>query len=325
MKGWGGLRTQGASIELSLFSALSLYFEHHNGERGLGMVNCLADSEIERFLEEDLPYGDLTTHLLGIGQQAGEIRFSTRHHTTLCCTEEAGRVLEKSGCRVVQQSASGTRLAPGETFLRATGTARALHAGWKVALNLLEYGSGIATRTAGIVEAARGVNPNIAVLTTRKNFPGTKKVAIKAICAGGALPHRLGLSETVLVFKQHTVFLGGLEPFLQQIAALKRQALETKIIVEADTPEEAKRIALTGVDVIQVDKLVPARLKELVGEIRQVNPGVKLSAAGGINEQNAAEYAASGVDILVLSSVYFGKPADIGAVIMAAEACNDSR
>lgn len=282
------------------------------------MIACLPDSEIERFLEEDIPYGDLTTHLLMIGQQPGEIRFTTRHATTLCCSEEAGRVLEMCGCRLTWQTPSGTRLAPGETFLLATGPAQSLHAGWKVALNLLEYASGIATRTAGIVTAARAVNPNIAVLTTRKNFPGTKKIAIKAICAGGALPHRLGLSETVLVFKQHTTFLGGLEPFLQQIATLKRQSLETKIIVEADTPEEAKRIALTGVDVIQVDKLAPAQLKELVGEIRQINPGIKLSAAGGINEQNAAEYAATGVDILVLSSVYFGKPADIGAVIVAA-------
>lgn len=279
------------------------------------MISCLPDYEIERFLDEDLPYGDLTTHLLGIGQQMGEICFSTRHETTLCCTEEAVRVLEKCGCRVSLQTPSGTVLPADHAFLKAKGSAQALHAGWKVALNLLEYGSGIATRTAGIVVAAREINPCIAVLTTRKSFPGTKKLAIKAICAGGALPHRLGLSESILVFKQHTAFCGGLEPFLEQIAALKRQALETKLIVEADSPEEARRIALTGVDVIQVDKLPVEQLKQLVSEIRAINGSVKLSAAGGINEQNAAAYAATGVDILVLSSVYFGKPADIGAMI----------
>ncbi len=279
------------------------------------MLACLPDSEIERFLEEDLPYGDLTTHLLGIGGQPGEIRFSTRHDTVLCCTEEAGRLLEQCGCRVTQSTPSGSRVGNATTILRAEGSAQALHAGWKVALNLLEYGSGIATRTAGIVAAARQVNPHIAVLTTRKSFPGTKKLAIKAICSGGALPHRLGLSESILVFKQHTVFCGGLEPFLEQIGALKRQALETKLIVEADDPEQAKRIALTGVDVIQVDKLPVEQLQQLVREIRGINPVVKISAAGGINEQNAAAYAATGVDILVLSSVYFGKPADIQAVI----------
>ena len=280
------------------------------------MITCLPDSDIERFLEEDIPYGDLTTHLLGIGRQPGEIRFSTRHETTLCGTEEAARLLEKCGCSITQQTPSGTLLAAGETFLKAIGPAQALHAGWKVAVNLLEYGSGIATRTARIVNAAREVNPCIAVLTTRKTFPGTKKLAIKAICSGGALPHRLGLSETVLVFKQHTVFLGGLEPLLRHVKTLKREALETKIIVEADSPEEALLIAGSGVDVVQVDKLPADQLKVLVDHVRQINPAVKVSAAGGINEQNAAEYAATGVDILVLSSVYFGKPADIGAVIV---------
>ncbi len=281
------------------------------------MITCLPDTEIERFLEEDLPYGDLTTHLLGIGQKRGEICFTTRHDTTLCCTEEAARLLEKCGCRVTLQTSSGTRLPAKQTFLRAEGAAQALHAGWKVAVNLLEYGSGIATRTARIVTAAREINPCIAVLTTRKTFPGTKKIAIKAICAGGALPHRLGLSETVLVFKQHTAFMGGLEPFLRHLKTLKREALETRIIVEADSPEEALLIAQSGVDLVQVDKLPPDQLKALVEQIRQINPAVKVSAAGGINEQNAAEYAATGVDILVLSSVYFGKPADIGATIVA--------
>jgi molybdenum transport protein len=279
------------------------------------MIGCLSDLEIERFIEEDLPYGDLTTHLLGIGQQQGEIRFSTRHETTLCCTEEAARLLEKCGCRIVSCSPSGTWLPAGQEFLMAEGTAQALHAGWKVALNLVEYGSGIATCTARIVAAARSARPHITVLTTRKSCPGTKKIAIKSVCAGGALPHRLGLSETVLVFKQHTVFLER-GAFLKQIAELKNHAPETKIIVEAESCDEAQRLALTGVDVIQVDKLQPDILKELVSQIRQVNSHVKLSAAGGINEQNAAEYAASGVDILVLSSVYFSKPADIGVSIL---------
>ena len=279
------------------------------------MLSRLPDSEIERFIEEDLPYGDLTTHLLGIGDQAGRIIFSTRHDTTLCCTEEAARVLVACGARLTSCMPSGTRIATGVEFLVAEGSAQALHAGWKVALNLVEYASGIATRTANIVAAARAVNPSIGILTTRKSFPGTKKIAIKAITAGGALPHRLGLSESILVFKQHTAFAGGLPAFLKTLPGLRARTPEHKIIVEADTADEALLIARAGVDVLQVDKLPPQELKTLVSAIRGIDSGVKISAAGGINEANAAEYAATGVDLLVLSSVYFGMPADISVTI----------
>lgn len=282
------------------------------------MISCLSDSDIERFIEEDVPYGDLTTHLLGIGECPGRIVFSTREETILCCTEEAGRILEKCGCSIIMQSPSGTLLPPGSEFLLAEGPARALHAGWKVALNLLEYASGIASRTGRIVGKCRAVNPALSVVTTRKSFPGTKKVAIKAICAGGALSHRLGLSETVLVFKQHTAFFGGLEAFLGTVAGLKLKAHENKIIIEADTCEEALLIARSGADVVQLDKITSAGLAEAVAAIRSANPNILISAAGGINEANAAEYAATGIDIIVLSSVYFGKPSDIGAAIIPA-------
>ena len=279
------------------------------------MITCIPDSDIERFIEEDIPYGDLTTHLLGIGTNPGRIVFTTREETTLCCTEEAARVLHKSGATITSCMPSGTKVSAGIEFLAADGPAQALHMGWKVALNLLEYASGIASRTQRIVEKSRAVNPAVSVVTTRKSFPGTKKIAIKAILAGGALPHRLGLSETVLVFRQHTAFLGGLENFLGSVAELKKKAHETKIIVEADTAEEALLIARSGADIVQLDKIVPAELADTVTAIRAENPTILISAAGGINEANAAEYAATGVDIIVLSSVYFGKPSDIGVSI----------
>ncbi|MBZ4218689.1 MAG: ModD protein [Chlorobium sp.] len=275
------------------------------------MLYQLPDSDIERFIEEDMPYGDLTTLLLGIGKLQGEITFTSRERTTLCCTEEAARILERCGATVSFLLPSGTTVDAGAIILAASGPAGSLHAGWKVALNLLEYASGIATRTRKMVNKVREVNPAITIVTTRKSFPGTKKVVIKAIMAGGALPHRLGLSESVLVFRQHTAFCGGLESFLQTIAELKATSPEQKIIVEADNAEEALQIAASGVDVVQIDKLTPKTLFPLVRQLKKEFPGVTISAAGGINLENASAYAETGVDMLVLSSLYFGKPSDI--------------
>ncbi len=281
------------------------------------MLYQLPDSDIEKFIDEDMPYGDLTTLLLGIGALPGKITFTSREQTTLCCTEEAARVLERCGASVDFLLQSGTTVEAGMTILSASGSASSMHAGWKVALNLLEYASGIATRTHKIVKQVKEVNASITVVTTRKSFPGTKKVAIKAIMAGGALPHRLGLSESVLVFRQHTAFCGGLDHFLTTVTELKAQAQEQKIIVEADSAEEALAIAASGVDVVQLDKLLPEALSLLVQQLRKEAPGVKISAAGGINAQNASAYAETGVDMLVLSSVYFGKPSDIAVSISA--------
>ncbi len=279
------------------------------------MLYQLPDSDIERFMDEDVPYGDLTTMLLGIGALRGEITFTSREATTLCCTEEAARVLERCGAAVNFLLPSGSTIDAGVTFLSASGAAGSLHAGWKVALNLLEYASGIATRTRKIVNRVKAVNDSITVVTTRKSFPGTKKVAIKAIMAGGALPHRLGLSESVLVFRQHTAFCGGLELFLQTVTGMKAKAPEHKIIVEADSAEEALAIAVAGVDVVQLDKLQPEALTRLVQQLHIVAPAVKISAAGGIIAENASAYAETGVDMLVLSAVYFGKPSDIAVSI----------
>lgn len=118
------------------------------------------------------------------------------------------------------------------------------------------------------------------------------------------------------MFKQHTAFFGGLEAFVDSVAELKVKAHENKIIIEADTCEEALLIARSGADVVQLDKIAPAELGETVAAIRSAHPDILVSAAGGINEGNAAEYAATGIDIIVLSSVYFGKPSDIGAAIV---------
>jgi molybdenum transport protein len=278
---------------------------------------CLSDEELDRLLREDCPYGDLTTDLLEIGEAPGRMVFTTRHKTVVCCTEEAGRLLERLGCTVDTVEASGTSLDAGRPFLVVEGRADALHAGWKTALNLLEYASGIATRTHGIIGEARAGNPDVEVVSTRKVFPGTKAVAVKAVCAGGGLPHRLGLSESVLVFAQHTVFLGGARGLLDRLDGVRQRVKEKKVTVEVTDLDEALAAAAAGAEIIQVDKMKSEELRELVRALREAAPRVMIAAAGGVSEANACEYAATGVDLIVTSSMYWGRPADIAAKMEA--------
>lgn len=273
---------------------------------------CIPDESIMQYIKEDVPYIDLTTLVLGIGGRKGRMSFFSREKAVLCGTEEVVKLCGRLGARVTECCPSGSPVSPGDTFLEVIGKAEELHVAWKVSLNILEYSSGIATRTRRMIDSARCVNPLISVVTTRKNFPGTKELAIKAVIAGGGFPHRLGLSETILIFKQHLNFLGGMAGLLKIMDEVRSSACEKKIIVEADSLEEAAVLCRAGVDGIQFDKVPPQELKTYVSRLREMAPKVVLLAAGGINSDNVAAYAETGVNAIVTTSVYFGKPVDMG-------------
>lgn len=275
----------------------------------------ITDELLERMIAEDVPYFDLTTHLLGIGNEKGQISYFSREEAVACGTEEAARILKMLGIEVTDVLPSGTVVQPGQVVLKGTGSAEALHAGWKVCQNLLDNCSGIATKTKRMVDIVKSCNPRISVVTTRKSFPGTKAFCLKAILSGGALPHRLGLSETVLVFKQHLNFMGGLDGLLNSIPSIKERACEKKLFVEAESITDGVAMCKAGADGIQFDKLSSEVLSEGVPLLRSINPSVTLLAAGGINESNAAEYAMTGVDALVTTSLFSAKPIDIGVNI----------
>jgi molybdenum transport protein len=275
----------------------------------------LADETIEKFLNEDIPYLDLTTWIMEIGHYQGCIRFCSREAGVLCGSEEAVRICRKLNIQVKHALDSGSRIAPGEMFFEAYGKAEALHMFWKVALNIFEYCTGVASRVRAMVDKAKRINPQISVVTTRKNIPGTKELAIKAVMAGGGIPHRLGLSETVLIFRHHVNFFKDYPEFLSILPILKTRACEKKILAEAETLEEAIALCNAGIDGIQFDKVPAAQLKEYVIALRGIAPDLVILAAGGIHENNIEDYAQTGVNAIVTSSVYFGKPADIGVTI----------
>jgi molybdenum transport protein len=207
-------------------------------------------------------------------------------------------------------ASSGSALAAGGAILAAVGPAAALHRGWKVAQTLVEIASGIATAARGIVDAARAVRADIAVTCTRKTVPGAKLLSIKAIMAAGATPHRLGLSETILVFEEHRSFFADMSPG-DIVGRLRRGSPEKKVVIEVATPAEATLWAKAGADVIQAEKFSPADIAATFKELRQAGLSTLLAAAGGINAENAASYARAGADILVTSAPYTAKPLDV--------------
>lgn len=267
---------------------------------------------IERLLREDVASIDLTTTVLGLPPVPSRMTFRVRRAAVVAGLPLAVGLLHRCGASATPVAATGARVEAGTVVLSADGTPAQLHLAWKVCASVLEAACGIATRTAEVLDAARTVAPTIEVLATRKVVPGTKELAVEAVLAGGALPHRLGLSETVLVFEQHTVFLGGIGGLIARLPQLTARSGGKPVVVEVSGEGEAVALARAGVGGLQFDKLDPPALAAAVAEVRRVAPHVRLLATGGITAANAADYAATGVDGLVTSWMYGGPGVDIG-------------
>ncbi len=266
---------------------------------------ALTDEELARLLNDDVPCGDLTTETSGIGQYAARLVFRARQDMVVCAIEEAARLFTLSGAAVAEYVHSGQPVGKDELLLEARGSAQMLHRAWKTAQVLVEWASGISTASAAIAKAASPV----AVACTRKNVPGTKALSVKAVRAGGATIHRLGLSESLLLFAEHRLYLE--ETPTSTVARFKRAEPEKKLVVEVANLAEAIIWAQAGADVLQLEKFSPLQVAECRGALDQAELPTTLAAAGGIRADNAAEYVCAGADLLVTSAPYTAPSKDV--------------
>lgn len=275
----------------------------------------LPDAFLDQLLAEDVPYGDLTTTALAIGARPGRMRFVARTPQTVCCVEEAVRLIERAGGQAAAVCRSGDVLPADAPILEADGSAEALLAAWKVAQTLIEATSGIATAVRQLVEAA-GKGGGAVVACTRKNFPGAKAPSLKAVHAGGGMPHRLGLSDSLLVFPEHRVFLDT--DLLEMVRRLKAACPEKKVVAEVTDLGQALRLVEAGVDVLQLEKFTPAGVAETAAALAGLPVPPILAAAGGVVAANAEAYVRAGAKILVTSAPYWAKPSEVAVRIEAA-------
>lgn len=278
----------------------------------------ISDEELMRILLDDCPFGDITTQGLDIGRVPARALLTARDDMTLAGVEEAARMFALCGAEARIVNASGASIAAGTPILAVTGTGGALHRAYKMAQTLLEILGGIATAARAIVQAAQAQRPECRVVCTRKHMPGIKRWAVKAIEAGGASPHRLGLSDSILVFDEHWALIEPRGSEAGFIARLRASAPERKVAAETSTVERAIALARAGADIVQADKLAPEALAGIAREFATMTPRPLLAAAGGINPGNAATYAASGADLLVTSAPYYAPPRDVKVTLSRA-------
>ena len=264
----------------------------------------LSISELEKYIQDDLPYFDLTTSLQNCNDSHAQIEVYTREDIIVSCSEEAAKIAELLNCKVEFFVKSKTKLEKDSTILKFSGLYEDIHKAWRLTQILLEYSCKISTYSYEMNQKIKNVNQHCELLTTRKTFPFSKRFCIKAAICGGSMPHRLNLSETILFFDGHRILYKNSDEFYEDLKRIKRKIPEKKLNVESDNLEDCKNLMNIGVDVIQLDKIDFEELEKIIEYKNENYPFVKILVAGGINLTNIEKYASYKIDGVVTSSVY---------------------
>jgi molybdenum transport protein len=172
----------------------------------------------------------------------------------------------------------------------------------------MEWSSGIATSAAEIVASARRADPHAMLAGARKNTPGARRLTSEAFRAGGSVIHRLGLSETLLVFAEHRLFVDREKP-AETVARLRRQRPETRVVVEVSTHEEA--LARADGDVLPLEKFTPDGVAEVAAALVAAGSTALVAAAGVVHAGSAEDDVRAGARLPVTSAPHFAKPCDV--------------
>ena len=184
---------------------------------------------------------------------------------------------------------------------RVRGPARALLTGERTALNLLGRLSGIATLTRRFVDAVEGTGAEI--LDTRKTTPGLRELEKHAVASGGARNHRFGLDDGILIKDNHLELAGGVRA---SVELLRATGTELPIEVEAETLEDVREALDAGADIVLLDNMTQAQLREAV----ELTDGrAKLEASGGVNLDTVRAIAGTGVDFVSVGALTHSAPA----------------
>jgi nicotinate-nucleotide pyrophosphorylase (carboxylating) len=262
----------------------------------------LTDSQIERWLAEDLGHHDVTNQVPG--ETTG--RLVAKSDGVAAGIDAARAVFEYLDVDATQQVDEGDRIAAGDVALTVEGPARAVLRSERVAVNVAGHASGIATRTREAVDAAREVDPDVSVAATRKTTPGLRGIEKRAVAAAGGDTHRLDLSQMVMVKDNHVAEM-GLEGAVEHFR--ERASFATKIEVEVEAPADAPRAAAAGADIVLLDNMTPTETSEAVNALKREHPDVLAEASGGITAADVPDYAATGVDVISMGSLTHSAPA----------------
>ena len=268
------------------------------------MEPLLLEEIIRRALAEDIGHGDITTEVTVDPEVEGKAIIVAKEDLVLCGIDvflEVFLTLDPSidfSCEFMD----GESIANGNIIAELAGPLATLLTGERVALNLLQRMSGIATLTSKYVKAVSGTKAWI--LDTRKTTPGLRVLEKYAVTVGGGHNHRFGLSDGILIKDNHIAAAGGIKKAVESARYLAPHTL--KIEVECSTIAQVKEALAVGADIIMLDnmdnKTMKAAVKTIAGK-------ALVEASGNMSLERVAAVAQTGVDFISVGALTHSAPA----------------
>jgi len=273
----------------------------------LAILDFSTSRLLDLALAEDIGGGDITSMLTVPAGRQARGRLLAKAAGVISGFEVAEEVFRRVDPAIVfiPLVADGEAVAAMTPIATVEGPARSLLAGERVALNLLQRLSGVATLTARYAEAVGETKARI--VDTRKTTPGLRALEKAAVRHGGGHNHRFGLTDGVLIKDNHLAAVGGADRVARAVGLARQGAPHTlRIEIEVTTLDGLAQALEAGADIVLLDNMEIADVRKAVA---MTDGRALLEASGGVTLESVAEIAATGVDLISVGALTHSAPA----------------
>ena len=265
------------------------------------VIEDTLDTEIERFLQEDISNGDITSDLFIDSNSISDAQILSREPGILSGRNELTQIFDYFNIKSNWSFQDGEYFDSNTQIVKLNGSSKSLLLSERVSLNLLGHMSGIATSTNHAVTITKKISPNTNISATRKTLPGLRKYEKYSVIVGGGLPHRYDLNEMILIKDNHNKLITNLKESVN--TARDKIDSNKKIELEVDSLESALNAVDLDVDIILLDNMTPEDISKFILKLKQISEPPLTEASGGINFSNLESYASTQVDIISMGAL----------------------
>ena len=266
------------------------------------VIEDTLDSEIERFLNEDISNGDITSDLFIDATSISNAEILSREPGILSGRSEISQIFNHFNIESNWLFQDGDSFSDNSQIVKLNGLSKSILLSERVSLNLLGHMSGIATSTNNAVKITKQISPHTNISATRKTLPGLRKYEKYSVIVGGGLPHRYDLNEMILIKDNHSKLINNLQKSIN--SARNQIGSSKKIELEVDSLESAMKAIDLDIDIILLDNMQPEDILKFMNKIKSISQKIPLTeASGGITMSNLQNYASTGVDIISMGSL----------------------